>query len=82
VLVVVILTLSFFASIQLLEAQVGLLLSMLSMLRLTRLGSELDALRATRADLVTRIRTRVEQRVAPDMPRIFQKTDFQTPGEV
>jgi hypothetical protein len=72
----VVLPISFFISVRLIEAEVGLLLSMLSLVRLTRLGPEVDDLRSTRADLVRRIRERVEQRVEPGMQRIFTSDDF------
>ena len=75
---VIALACSFLASVHLLEAEANLLLSMLSILRLTRLGSEVDDLRATRAELVTKIRTRVEQHVDPDLQRIFTRQDFRS----
>lgn len=67
---------SFFVSVRLIEAEVGLMLSMLSVLRLARLGREVEDLRQTRADLVERIRNRVEQKVDPGMERIFTSEDF------
>jgi glycerol-3-phosphate O-acyltransferase/dihydroxyacetone phosphate acyltransferase len=67
---------SFFATVRLLEAEVGLLLSMLSVLRLTRLGADLDDLRLIRADLVAKIRERVEQGSDADTPRMFTQKDF------
>jgi hypothetical protein len=60
----------------LLEAEVGLLLSMLSVLRLMRLGADLDDLRLIRADLVAKIRERVEQGSDADTPRMFTQKDF------
>ena len=75
-LAVVALSFSFFASVRLLEAEAGLLVSMLSVLRLTRLGTDVDDLRATRADLVRRIRERVEQRADTNVPRMFTRKDF------
>ena len=75
----VILPFSFFASVRLIEAEIGLILSMVSILRLTRLGREVEDLRETRADLVRRIRDRVERRVDPGMERIFTREDFGTP---
>jgi hypothetical protein len=71
-----VLPLSFFVSVHLIEAEVGLLLSMLAAFRLSRLGSELDDLRSTRANLVQRIRERVERHVDPGMERIFTSDDF------
>ncbi|MCH9026374.1 MAG: 1-acyl-sn-glycerol-3-phosphate acyltransferase [Proteobacteria bacterium] len=73
---VIALTFSFFASVRLIEAEVGLVVSMLSVLRLTRLGSEIDDLRATRAVLVGKIRALVNRLVDPDMPRLFTDKDF------
>ena len=67
---------SFFATVRLLEAEVGLLLSMLSVLRLMRLGADLDDLRLIRADLVAKIRERVEQGSDADTPRMFTQKDF------
>ena len=66
----------FLLSIRLIEAEVGLLMSMLSLIRLTRLGPEVDNLRATRADLVQRIRDRVERRASSGIERIFTEEDF------
>lgn len=76
VALLVVLPLSFFVSVLLIEAEVGLLMSMVSVVRLTRLGREVEDLRATRADLVQRIRARVERKVTPDMERIFTGEDF------
>jgi hypothetical protein len=78
-LTVVALTFSFFASVKLIEAETSLFVSMISVLRLTRLGSEVDDLRKTRAELVERIRMLVERMADPDMPRMFTKDDFQQP---
>lgn len=73
---VVTLTFSSFASVRLIEAEVGLLVSMLSVLRLTRLGSEIDDLRATRAVLVGKIRALTDRLADPEMPRLFTAKDF------
>ena len=67
---------SFLASVRLVEAEVSLVMSMLSILRLARLGRELEDLRTTRADLVKRIRDRVERFVDADVDRIFTSEDF------
>ena len=76
------LSFSFFASVRLIEAEAGLLISMLSILRLTRLGSEVDDLRATRATLVGKVRALAERLADPNMPRIFTDQDFnQTTGK-
>ena len=73
---VVALSFSFFASVRLIEAEAGLLMSMLSILRLTRLGSEVVILRETRASLVGKVRALAERLADPDMPRIFTDEDF------
>ena len=73
---VVALSFSFFASIRLIEAEAGLLISMLSILKLTRLGSEVEALRKTRTDLVRKIRALAERLADPDIPRLFTNKDF------
>lgn len=70
------LSFSFFASIRLIEAEAGLLISMLSVLKLTRLGSEIDDLRDTRTTLVNRIRALADRLADPDMPRLFTDKDF------
>jgi len=73
------LPLSFFASVRLMEAEAGLFTSMQSLLRLARLGGEVDDLRSTRAELAEMVRELVEQRADPDMPRMFTGEDFTTP---
>jgi glycerol-3-phosphate O-acyltransferase/dihydroxyacetone phosphate acyltransferase len=70
------LTFSFFASVRLVEAEAGLLLSVIAVFRLARLGGEVEEIRITRAELVRRIRDRVEQRIDPAMQRIFTPGDF------
>jgi glycerol-3-phosphate O-acyltransferase/dihydroxyacetone phosphate acyltransferase len=67
---------SFFASVRLIEAEVGLILSILSLLRLGRFRNDIEELRKTRTKLVGRIRTRVERSVDPEMQRIFTEEDF------
>jgi 1-acyl-sn-glycerol-3-phosphate acyltransferase len=78
-LTLVALPFSFFASVRLLEAEAGLFTSMQSLLRLARLGAEVDDLRATRVELATMVREAVERRVDPDMPRMFTGEDFASP---
>jgi len=73
------LSFSFFASIRLIEAEAGLLISMLSVLKLTRLGSEIDDLRDTRTTLVNRIRALADRLADPDKPRLFTDKDFKKP---
>jgi hypothetical protein len=75
-LAVIALTLSFFVSVRLIEAEVGLVNSIMSIIRLVRLGSELDDLRATRKELVDRVRQLAERLSDPDTQRMFTKEDF------
>jgi len=75
-LAVVALSFSFFASIRLIEAEAGLLISMLSILKLTRLGSEIDDLRETRTALVHKVRALADRLADPDKPRLFTEKDF------
>ena len=70
------LSLSFIASVRLIEAEAGLLMSMMSVLRLTRLGSEVEDLRATRTDLVKKVRVLADRLSDPTMPRMFAAEDF------
>lgn len=70
------LTFSFFASVRLIEAEAGLFVSVLSVLRLARLGSEVDDLRATRTALVTEVRALVDRMVDPGTVRMFTGKDF------
>jgi len=75
-LAVIALTLSFFASVRLIEAEVSLVNSMMSIVRLVRLGSELDDLRATRQELVDSVRQLAERLSDPDTARMFTSSDF------
>jgi glycerol-3-phosphate O-acyltransferase/dihydroxyacetone phosphate acyltransferase len=75
-LAVIALTLSFFASVRLIEAEVSLVNSMMSIVRLVRLGSELDDLRATRQELVDSVRRLAERLSDPDTARMFTSADF------
>jgi glycerol-3-phosphate O-acyltransferase/dihydroxyacetone phosphate acyltransferase len=75
-LTVTVLPISFLASVKLIEAETSLLVSMFSVLRLVRLGSEVEDLRKIRADLVERIRMLVEHMADPSTPRMFTKDDF------
>ncbi|MDH4257069.1 MAG: hypothetical protein OEX13_21435, partial [Gammaproteobacteria bacterium] len=75
-LAMIALTFSFFISVRLIEAEAGLLFSLVSLLRLTRLGQELEDLRATRAGLVARVRELANRFADPDVPRIFTDDDF------
>ena len=76
VLLLMLLPFSFFAAVRLIEAETGLLLSMVSVLRLAWLGREVEDLREVRADLVQRIRERVEKSADPNLERIFTSDDF------
>jgi glycerol-3-phosphate O-acyltransferase/dihydroxyacetone phosphate acyltransferase len=78
-LALIALPLSFFASVRLMEAEAGLFTSMQSLLRLARLGGEVDDLRTTRAELAKMVRELVEQRADPELPRMFTGEDFATP---
>jgi glycerol-3-phosphate O-acyltransferase/dihydroxyacetone phosphate acyltransferase len=73
---IVALSFSFFASVRVIEAEAGLLLSMMSILRLTRLGSEVEELRELRKRLVTTVRELADRFADPDIPRLFDKQDF------
>jgi hypothetical protein len=73
---VVALSFSFFASIRLIEAEAGLLISMLSILKLTRLGSEVEELREIRTAMVSKIRALAERLADPNVPRLFTNKDF------
>ncbi len=75
-LAIVSLSFSFLASVRLLEAEAGLFLSMISVLRLTRLGSDVDDLRETRANLVRKIRERVDEATDANTRRLFTQEDF------
>jgi len=71
------LSVSFFTSVRLIEAEAGLFLSVLSVFRLARLGSEVEDLRKTRAKLVRDVRSLVERLVDPQTDRLFTRQDFQ-----
>ncbi len=79
VLAILLLSFSFIASVRLLEAEASLFNSILGLLRLTRLGTEVEDLRATRAALVNKVRMRVEQRADPTLERMFTTQDFRQP---
>ena len=70
------LSFSFIASVRVIEAEAGLLMSILALLRLTRLGSEVEDLRATRTDLVNQVRALAERLSDPTVPRMFTAQDF------
>ncbi len=64
------------ASMRLLEAEAGLLVSTLSLLRIVRLEQEIGELRERRAELVERIRALVDSRVSPELERMFDSMSF------
>jgi glycerol-3-phosphate O-acyltransferase/dihydroxyacetone phosphate acyltransferase len=70
------LSFSFFASVRLIEAEAGLLMSMMSVLRLSRLGSDIDELRELRATLVNTVRKLADRLADPNMQRLFTEKDF------
>ncbi len=75
------LSFSFIASVQIIEAEASLLMSMLSLLRLTRLGSEVDDLRKTRTALVNNVRALADRLSDPTIPRMFTNKDFNRPAD-
>jgi len=79
-LAMIALSFSFVASVQIIEAEAGLLISMLSVLRLARLGSEVDDLRTTRTALVNKVRALADRLADPTLPRMFTAEDFSQPG--
>jgi glycerol-3-phosphate O-acyltransferase/dihydroxyacetone phosphate acyltransferase len=79
VIAMVALPFSFIASVQVIEAEAGLLMSMLALLRLTRLGSEVAELRTTRTDLVNQVRALANRLSDPTVPRMFTAQDFGKP---
>lgn len=72
----IVLPFSFVASVRLIEAEAGLLMSMLSILRLTRLGSEVADLRKARTALVNKVRALADRLADPTLPRMFEAEDF------
>ena len=76
---ILVLSFSFAASLALLEAETSLLMSMLSILRVTRLSNEVEELRSLRAGLVEQVRELTERMADPSMPRMFTKDDFSNP---
>lgn len=73
---IVVLPFSFLFSVRIIEAEVGLFISLMSLLRLRRLGNEVDALRENRAVLVKKVRAMVDDRSADDMQRHYSDEDF------
>lgn len=77
----VVLPFSFIASVRLIEVEAGLLLSMLSILRLARLSSDVEDLRSTRTALVNRVRALADRLADPTVPRMFTADDFGRCGD-
>ena len=71
------LTFSFFTSVRLMEAEASLFMSIVSILRLTRLRAELEDMRTTRARLVETVRGLADRLVDPGTQRIFSDKDFE-----
>ena len=67
----VLLPLSLFFSIYMVEAKVGLLKSILSLLRITRLSGDVAELREERGRLVTTARSLANRLADPNLPRVF-----------
>ena len=82
IIVVVGLTISFSASIWVIEAQAALLASMASILRRTRLRAEIENLQARRLKLVEQVRELADRFSDPDKPRLFSNHDFSTTGVI
>jgi 1-acyl-sn-glycerol-3-phosphate acyltransferase len=82
IIAVVGLTISFSASIWVIEAQATLLASMVSILRRTRLRAEIEDLHTTRAELVEKVRQMVNRGYDLNEPRIFSDQDFATAGVI
>ncbi len=74
--VVIGLTVSFTASVRIIEAEAGILVSIVSVARLARLDAEVADLRATRVKLVGKVRSLVDRHSDPAMPRMFTEKDF------
>lgn len=75
--VVVGLFVSFSISVWLIEAQAYLLASMVSILRRTRLRTEIEDLRSMRTELVKTIRRLVDRDAGPETMRLFYPDDFE-----
>lgn len=82
IVVVVGLTISFSASIWVIEAQATLLVSMVSILRRTRLRAEIEDLQATRTKLVEKVRVLADRYADPDTPRMFSSRDFAASDDI
>jgi hypothetical protein len=76
------LTISFSASIWVIEAQATLLASMVSILKRTRLRAEIENLQARRLSLVEQVRELADRFSDPDKARLFSNQDFSTTGVI
>lgn len=70
------LTISFSASVWLLETQATLYWSIASLFRLARLREEVETLRGKRQGLVAEVRVLADRLADPAQPRIFNEKDF------
>ena len=82
IVAVVGLTISFSASIWVIEAQATLLASMVSILRRTRLRAEIENLQARRLKLVQQVRQLADRFADPGKTRLFSNQDFATTGVI
>jgi len=82
IVAVVGLTISFSASIWVIEAQATLLTSMVSILRRTRLRAEIENLQVRRLKLVEQVRMLADRFADPKKPRLFSNQDFTTTGVI
>ncbi len=76
------LTLSFSASLWVMEAQATLLASMASILRRTRLRAEIENLHTVRAELVEKVRFLADRYTDASNPRLFSNQDFKSTGVI
>jgi len=76
------LTVSFSASIWVIEAEATLLASMVSILRRTRLRAEIENLQARRLSLVEQVRELADRFSDPDKARLFSDQDFRATGVI
>jgi len=82
IVAVVGLTISFSASVWVIEAQATLLVSMVSILRRTRLRAEIEDLQATRTKLVEKVRVLADRYSEPGTTRMFSSQDFAAKGDI
>ncbi len=75
-LAMLLLPVSVFATLFVLEKQAQLLVSIRSVFRLARLSGDIEALVAKRKELVTAVRTAVDHYADPAIRRIFNASDF------